>query len=79
MTQLTLEKPEKPLRVKSRAPPKKLNLQVLIKLAAGEASLDLQGILAGPTVRMPSRPPLAPCKSREAALARSQLDRGFRV
>ena len=51
-----------------------INFQAVIKSAASAASLDLQGSLAVPVVRQPSRRPLAPLDSwilvfGEAALA----------
>ena len=47
-----------------------LNFQAVIKSAACTTCLDLQGSLAGPAVRMPSRRPVAPLQiPREAALA----------
>ena len=49
---------------------KKLDFQAVIKSAASAASLDLQGSLAGPAVRMPRAVVRwLPCKSREAAQA----------
>ena len=48
---------------------KKLNFQAVVKWAASAASMDLQGSLAVPVVRQPSRRPWAPLGFLEAALA----------
>ena len=56
---------------------KKLNFQAVIKSAASAASLVLQGSLASPAVRMPSRRPLAPLQV-QGGCASSQLDHGLK-
>ena len=55
-----------------------LSFQAVIKSAAGAASMDLQGSLAGPAVRMPSSRLLPPLQI-QGGCASSRLDHGLKV
>ena len=63
---------------KPRLTIKKLNFEAMIKSAAGAASLDLQGSLAMPVVRQPSRHPWAPLQIH-GGCGSSRLDHGLKV